>query len=535
MSRHRTDAELPVRIRRGGGPLPTQLAEQIRDLVAVGTLRPGDALPSTRALAARLDISRGSVTTAYDQLTGEGFFIADRGGTRITPELPALPPRPRGTTPDTPRRSVPAASGVAAAAGPGTAVAADPGENAAGGPGVHAETGPAAEATTAPEARTEAPVPALRYDLRPGTPDVSALTTTAWRAAWRTAAAQPSLGHPPQGSAALRRELAEHLRTGRSVPADPEDLLVTGGARDGLRLLLTVLAQRLGRALTVAVEDPGYPSLHRVPAALGHRVVPVPLDAQGLDPAHLETGPARPDVVLVTPSHQYPLGASMPAARRAELLAWAVEHEALLVEDDYDSELRYVGDPLPALAAMDTARYGAGDRVATLGSFAKTLTPGLGLGFLLMPPQLRRRLLAHKRDAGAPVSGIVQDAMTGFLAEGGLRRHTARMRREYRRRRDLLARVLAPDRLPPGVRVLPMDGGLHTVVELPDRQGTAGERRLVDAAARQEVGVAGLTGYWSRPGARAGLVVGFGGLSEPRLEEALRRLRAALVRELPAG
>ncbi|MBG7587774.1 PLP-dependent aminotransferase family protein [Rothia kristinae] len=302
--------------------MPTQLVEQIRELVAVGTLRPGDALPSTRALAARLSISRGSVTTAYDQLTGEGFLIADRGGTRITPELPALPPRPRGTTPDTPRRSVPAASGVAAAAGPGTAVAADPGENAAGGPGVHAETGPAAEATTAPEARTEA-ASALRYDLRPGTPDVSALTTTAWRAAWRAAAAQPSLGHPPQGSAALRRELAEHLRIGRSVPADPEDLLVTGGARDGLRLLLTVLAQRLGRALTVAVEDPGYPSLHRVPAALGHRVVPVPLDAQGLDPAHLEKGPARPDVVLVTPSHQYPLGASMPAARRAELLAWA--------------------------------------------------------------------------------------------------------------------------------------------------------------------------------------------------------------------
>ena len=248
----------------------------------VGALLPGEPVPSTRALATQLGVSRGSVTTAYDQLTGEGFFIADRGGTRITPELPALPPRPRGTTPDTPRRSVPAASGVAAAAGPGTAVAADPGENAAGGPGVHAETGPAAEATTAPEARTEAPVPALRYDLRPGTPDVSALTTTAWRAAWRTAAAQPSLGHPPQGSAALRRELAEHLRTGRSVPADPEDLLVTGGARDGLRLLLTVLAQRLGRALTVAVEDPGYPSLHRVPTALGHRVVPVPLDAQGL-------------------------------------------------------------------------------------------------------------------------------------------------------------------------------------------------------------------------------------------------------------
>ncbi|TDP51874.1 GntR family transcriptional regulator/MocR family aminotransferase [Kocuria sp. AG109] len=524
MSRHRTDAELPVRIRRGGGPLPTQLAEQIRDLVAVGTLRPGDALPSTRALAARLGISRGSVTTAYDQLTGEGFLIADRGGTRITPELPALPPRPRHlprprrTTPETPHRVGPAASGIAAATGPAASVATGPGENAAGGPRAHTEA-----------------ASALRYDLRPGTPDVSALTTTAWRAAWRAAAAQPSLGHPPQGSAALRRELAEHLRIGRSVPADPEDLLVTGGARDGLRLLLTVLAQRLGRALTVAVEDPGYPSLHRVPAALGHRVVPVPLDAQGLDPAHLEKGPARPDVVLVTPSHQYPLGASMPAARRAELLAWAVEREALLVEDDYDSELRYVGDPLPALAAMDTARYGAGDRVATLGSFAKTLTPGLGLGFLLMPPQLHRELLAHKRDAGAPVSGIVQDAMTGFLAEGGLRRHTARMRREYRRRRDLLARVLAPDRLPPGVRVLPMDGGLHTVVELPDGQGTAGERRLVDALVRRQVGVAGLTGYWSRPGARAGLVVGFGGLSEPRLEEALRRLRAALGRELPAG
>ncbi|MCT1366944.1 MocR-like pyridoxine biosynthesis transcription factor PdxR [Kocuria sp. HSID16901] len=487
MPRSRATPDLPLRIRRGSGPLPTQIVEQMRALVTSGGLRPGDPVPSTRSLAHRLGISRGSVSTAYDQLAGEGYLVADHGSTYITPDLPSP------TTSEPPRI-------------PGTSVV--------------------------PRDGKSGDLPEIEFDIRPGTPDTSALTTTTWRAAWRSAAASPSLGYGAHGSAELRWRLTEYLRTMRSVTAAPEDVLVTAGARDGLRLLLTAFSRNLGRRLTVAVEDPGYPSLHRVPEALGHRVVPIPLDGQGLNPTYLPTGSvsasdgsARPDIVLVTPSHQYPLGASMPVARRLELIRWAREHEAILVEDDYDSELRYVGDPLPALAALDTKDAAGGGCVVTLGSFAKILTPGLGLGFVLMTPQIRDDLLSLKHDAGAPVSGIVQDAMTQYLAADGLRRHTARMRREYRRRRDLLAHVLAPGELPPETTVRPMDGGLHAVLELP---ADADEQALVDAARRQGVAVSGLSGYWNHGGKRPGLVVGFGGLSEARLHRALILLRGVL-------
>ncbi|MCP3427067.1 PLP-dependent aminotransferase family protein, partial [Rothia sp. AR01] len=497
MPRYPADAEIPVRVDRAAGPIPGQIVEQVRHLLAAGALHPGDPIPSTRGLAERLGVSRGTVTTAYDQLAGEGYLVSDRGSTRINPDLPPSIARsaPADGSPTPPARpgarrpgpTPPAATGTR---GRAPTPPARPGS---------CHPGPTPAATSAPtRAATPSPAPArpvAPVDLRPGTPDISSVANTAWRAAWRSAAAHPGLGYGPEGSAELRRELAEYLRLLRSVVASPEDLVVTAGARDGLRLLLTVLSRRHVRPLTVAVEDPGYPSLHRVPQALGHAVVPVPLDAQGLDPAGLPSGERRPDVVLLTPSHQYPLGTSMPVARRLELIRWAEEQDALLVEDDYDSELRYVGDPLPALAALDSREAGAGGRVVTLGSFAKTLTPGLGLGFVLLPPRIREEVLALRRDAGAPVSAVVQDAVAHYMRSGGFRRHTARMRRDYRRRRDMLARILDAGHLPSGVEVLPMDGGLHAVLRVP---GPEDEARVLAALERAGIAVAALGEYWSR-------------------------------------
>ena len=523
--RYPADFELPLRIRRPRDErpgestasvprtsIPAQLVEQLRELITGGTLRPGDPLPSTRALAARLGISRGSVSAAYDQLNAEGLTAADTGGTRVDPRLPArpLPAAPVAlAVPTSPCRTehppIRSARSAESSAAPSAALPVVPG----GRSGRYSEPG------------------AYDVDLRPGAPDTTLLPTTAWRAAWRRAAAEPSSGHPPAGKPELREELADYLRTSRSVPADPANLLVTAGARDGLRTLLTTASTLRGRSLTVAVEDPGYPSLHRVPQALGHQVIPVPVDEHGLDPERL-TQQEPPDLVLITPSHQYPLGASMPAARRVELIRWAVRHEALIIEDDYDSELRYVGDPLPALAALDTPELGSDGRVVTLGSFAKTLTPGLGLGFLLVPARLRDAVQATRDDVGAPVSGVLQDAMAAYFGEDGLRRHTARMRREYRTRRALLTELLSPEHLPAGVRVLPMDGGLHAVLVLPD---AAAEQCVQTEAARRGVRVAGLGEYWSGGSARerqAGVVLGFGGPSRHRLHGALDALRQAL-------
>lgn len=476
----------PIKVQKGVGvSLPSQVAEQVRSLIVAGALVAGDLLPSSRSLAAQLNVSRGTVVFAYEQLVGEGYLEASSGRTRVAPGLtfgrPSPSPNPLPAPPAHPADS------------------------------------------------------SLPYNLRPGAPDVSLLASDTWRASWRRAAANPGSSYGPAGSADLRAELADHLRLTRSVLRTPEDILVTAGARDGFRLLLTALRQRVrNRPLRIAVENPGYPSLHRIPLAFNHEVLPIAVDQDGLNPALLPLGDRRPDIVLVAPSHQYPLGASMPASRRLELLEWARAHDAFIVEDDYDSELRYTGDPLPALAALDRPAgagvHPAGDRVITLGSFARLLAPGLNLGFIVMPQQLRAELLALRGDLGNPVSALVQDALTDFLAVGGVRRHTARMRRVYRARRALVLEALAGV---PGVEVLPMDGGLHVVVRL-DAGGPAREEALLGRLTALGVGVAPLSAYWSEavgPGAGSdyGVVLGFGAVGERRLVEGLGLVRAVLV------
>lgn len=417
--------------------IPRDIAAEVRDRIASGELRPGDALASTRVEASRRRVARGSVVAAYEQLIGEGYLVATHGGTRVNPRLPVAPANP-------------------------------------------VLAGPRPRSTGVPEL------------LRPGVPNSLGLTSTLWRSAWRSAAADPR-AYPVPGSPRLREQLAEHLRVTRSVVVDPESILITSGARDGLRQLLSAVPGR------VAVEDPGYPTLHRVPRALGRKVHAARVDDQGIRLDALAA--IDPSVVLVMPNHQYPTGRQMSAPRRFELLEWAKSSGAVIVEDDYDSELRRAD---PALAALDL-----GGRVGMLGSFAKTLSPALGLGYLLVPESVREQIV----ELGTPVSGIVQDAMSNFLAGDGLRRHTARMRREYDRRRRLFAEIF-----PEGT---PMDGGLHAVIEVAD------ERRAVARARAAGFGVSGLGDYWSSAG-QPGVVVGLGAHSDERLRELLVKLRNVL-------
>lgn len=414
--------------------IPAQIVDDLRSRITSGTLTAGDQLPSTRVLARQRGISRGSVVTAYEQLTGEGYLVATHGGTRVKPRLPR-PPQP-------PRR-----------------------------------------------ASQRSPQSPRRRDLRPGVPETGELTSTQWRGAWRAAAAEPT-PHPHPGSYRLRRLLAEHLRVTRSILVSPDQLVVTLGARDGLRLVL------MATQGVVAVEDPGYPTLHRVPRNLGREIVPIPVDQEGISVRHLEE--VSPEVVLVMPNHQYPAGSQMSAARRWELLEWSRSSGSILVEDDYDSELRQTH---PALASLDTQ-----GSVALLGSFAKTLTPALGLGYLVVPERLRDEVEKN----GLPVSGIVQDAMANFLEGDGLLRHTSRMRRQYRRRREIFARIF-----PWGI---PMDGGLHAVIEL-DGQ----EDETVARCHENGLEVEGLSRYWSAS-SQAGIVLGLGAHDLGKLEEVLIEL-----------
>lgn len=488
----RSPAELPIALdRRSEASLPVQLAAALREAIDGGALRPGEALPATRGLAARLGVARGVVVAAYEQLTAEGYLLSGHGrGTAVHPELGAV----RGRT--------------AAASSPAPARGA-----VAGAPAPAPQRGSA-----------DPPQPA--GPLAVGVPDTSAVDTPAWRAAWRRAATRAHLEAPELGDPRLREEIAEHLRRMRGTQRAAEDVIVTAGARDGLHLLLTSLAARRGGGLAIGVEDPGYPSLRRVAARHSAEIVALPVDAEGLDPRRL---PERGlDAVIVTPSHQYPLGGSLPLARRRELLAWAAGASAVIVEDDYDSELRYAGSPLPALAALDDPVTGS---VALLGTFSKTVSPALSAGYLLAPAALRAVIEPVRHELGGPVSAVVQAALAEYLAGGELRRHTARMRRRYAARRELVMARLGGI---PGVRVRPMSGGLHAVLELgSDARAAAAEREVCAATAEQGLGAVALSGYWQRrgkvEGERFGLVVGTGGPDAAAFERALDALRAILL------
>ncbi len=434
-------------------PIPQQVVVDIRDRIARGGLAPGDPLPATRVLARDLGISRGSVVAAYDQLVAEGFLIATHGGTRVNPKLPG--PQPR-------RRAV-------------------------------------ARAATKTSPPTE---------LKPGAPVTGVLTTGLWRSAWRAAAADPR-PHPASGSAELRELLATHIRRTRQVDVDPAHILVTAGARDGLRLALSAIGGCEGdlSAGALAIEEPGYPSLIGIARALGWRTVPVDTtafrDVQGSP--ELPTGT---QAVLVTPNHQFPWGERMPAGQRLSLLAAARRAGAMIIEDDYDAELRSAPAPLLSLDPRE--------RVVMLGSFAKTLSPAVGLGYLVAPEDVTTRM----RPLCVPVSGIVQDAMTRFLSQDGLRRHVAQARRIERKRRELFTEVF-----PEGV---PMEGGLHAVVLLAPQ---ADEADAVAACHRAGLGVAAISTYWASPGAPVGpgVVLGLGARTPAYLQELLLRLRKVLV------
>lgn len=473
---HREFSELPISVDRGlGVPLPAQIAAAIRESIDSETLRPGEPLPATRELAQRLRVARGVVVSAYEQLIEEGYLSAAHGrGTRVHTQLSFTGHR---------------------------------------GPQVMQSDQGTQQHINEPENPVEL------KPLAPGAPDTASVNTAAWRAAWRQAAARAHLEAPALGDTHLRAQISEHLRRMRGTPRPVGDVIVTAGAREGLSLLLTTLSKARGRSLRVGVEDPGYPSLRSVASAHGSSIVPLTVDAEGLDPSQLPSAPL--DVVIVTPSHQYPLGASLPLVRRRELLQWAAQSGAVIVEDDYDSDLRHTGTPLPTLAALDDPMHGS---VVLLGTFSKTVSPALAAGYLLAPHNLRQMLEPVRHNLGGPVSAVVQTALAEYLASGELRKHTTRVRRRYAKRRELVVeRLLGVS----GVRVLPMSGGLHAVVEFMHADA-ATEEQVVQQC--EQLGPVPLSAYWQGQRDKFGLVIGTGGsLEDDPFAEALDDLRSILL------
>jgi len=349
-------------------------------------------------------------------------------------------------------------------------------------------------------------------EFRAGEPAVAPLSDAAWKRAWRRAAGEalPSTYADAAGDPGLRAEVAAYLRRSRGVACGPDDVVVTSGAIQGLHLVARAV---LAPGDVAAFEDPGYRLARQVLRERSARILPVPVDEDGLRVAELPLGADAPSLVYTTPSHQFPLGWRLSLPRRRALLAWAREHDSLIVEDDYDGEFRYDTAPLPALASLDPVR------VVYLGTFSKVLSPALRVGFVVAPPVLRERLIALKTIADYHTSWPVQRALAFFLRSGDLERHLRRMRRIYACKRQVLVREL--DAVRPLARVGGLEAGFHVYVDLDERVNAAEvARRAEERGVRVEV----LAPFYTGNVAPNGLLLGYGGLEPAQIVRGTRVL-----------
>ncbi|HZA18191.1 MAG TPA: PLP-dependent aminotransferase family protein [Pseudonocardiaceae bacterium] len=400
--------DLPLALdRQDARPLAVQLTDELRAAAGCGAVRIGDRLPSTRALATTLGVSRTVTAAAYDALQAEGWIGGRRGAGTYVIAAPGVPAPPH--------------------------------------------TGP----SPVPEQQPERGI-----DLRPGSPWSAGLRRAAWRRAWRAAADAEVLTRSAEaGLPEFRTAVVNHLLRHRGLAVAPDAVLATGGTTAAVAELAAVL---LRPGDVVAVEEPGYPRAVGALRAAGLRVLPAPVDSGGLVVTAL---PDHARAVYCTPAHQYPLGATLSASRRLALVAWARERRAWVLEDDYDGELRYHGVPLPLLAAVGE-RLRAGDVVVHLGTASKILTPTLGVGWMAAPGEVVAAVCAYRSNIGVRPSPAGQRILTALAVSGDLSRHLRRVRRELLARRDLLVGALRAA----GLSVRGDQAGAHLVVDLPGEE-----------------------------------------------------------------
>ncbi|GJD62402.1 PLP-dependent aminotransferase family protein [Methylobacterium frigidaeris] len=474
-------------------PVSAQIGTDLKAQIAQGVYPPGAALPSTRALAVELGVSRTTVTAAYDQLIAEGY-LETRPGARAR-----------------------VAAGLRAGQAPAAAAPMPPHHLSAFGRRLLAEPAPAA-----------APGPAI--DFRYGDLSGDDFPVLAWRRALSAVLLRrpARLGYgDPRGLPELRAALQAYLWRARGLSCSLDQIVVVNGSQQGIDLCARLLVDPGDR---VVMEDPGYGAARRVFAAAGAAIQPVPVDAEGLQTGRLAgIGPAR--LAYVTPSHQFPLGGVLSAARRQALLAWAEACGATVVEDDYDGEYRFDARPVEALLSLDRA-----GRVVYVGTVSKTLSPQLRLGYLVVPPALSDAFTEAKRLADRQAPGLEQAALAGLLAGGGYERHLRQARRRNAGRRAALLAALA-DSFGGQVRVEGAAAGLHLVAWF-DRVPAAAEIEMAAAARAAGVGIYPVGPLYhdaqARPD-RAGLLLGFAGSEPDTIRAGIRRLAAALTTGASAG
>jgi GntR family transcriptional regulator/MocR family aminotransferase len=356
---------------------------------------------------------------------------------------------------------------------------------------------------------------ALRFGFQLGLPDVSQFPMDAWRRlsarTLRTFSREPSFDREPAGRPALREAIAKHVSFTRAVACSAGDITVTSGAQQAFDLLSRILVTP--KRTVVAVEDPGYPRLRSCFLAVGAKVVAVPVDAEGLIVDRL---PANTRVIYVTPSHQFPTGAVMSPRRRTALLEFAHSRNAVVIEDDYDSEFRFGARPLDALQTLDRS-----ESVFYVGTFSKSLFPALRLGFVVAPAWAQSALGAAKQHADDQCPPLTQETLAAFIAEGHLARHVRRMRQVYSGRRDVLLDGLQ-QHFSSWLQPVPSAAGLHLAALT---QGSVDVASIIDQARQREVGLYPLRRFQVGRVGKPGFVFGYGALPERQITEGLARLR----------
>jgi len=438
-----------------GRSLRARLEHALREAMRTGRLAADERLPSTRELAVGLGVSRGVVVDAYAQLAAEGYLRTARGG--------------------------------------GTRVA--------------AAVAPTSQPTPEPT-RAER----IRYDLSPFRPALGAIPRRTLMAALaRVLRDTPDerLGLPdPAGTFELRAALSSYLGRVRGVQAAAEQLVITSGTRNSLGLVWRALAAQGARR--VAIEDPGWSGVEETALDAGLQPVPVPVDEDGLRVEELTTMPV--EAVAVAPAHQYPTGAVLSAQRRTAILDWARAGARVVIEDDYDAEYRYDHQPIGSLQGL------APDHVIYAGSSSKTVAPSLRLGWIVVPPRLRDRIVESKRTAGTTPTPIFQLAFADLIERGELDRHLRRQRRRYQQQRAALLTALSTEM--PELTVHGAAAGLYAVMELPHELD---ETAVLEAARARGLALEG------RGTGAPGLVLGYADIDAAAIKPAVSELAASIV------
>ena len=464
--------------RRGSRMRTQSLVQQLRGAIRSGRLHAGSRLPATRALARMAGVSRNTVLLAYEALVAQGLAVSRRGsGTFVAASADKTDESVVPLTTLEDRRI-----------------------NAL----YHRR-------------RVQRPSAAMEgaYDFRVGIPDWRSFPFDVWRRLTARAlrAASPTIANygDPRGSLPLREALAAQIASTRAISCSPQDIVVTAGAQQAFDLLSRILVTRPGAA--VAVEDPGYSGSRSAFAAAGAEIVPIQVDEDGM---RVGTIPDHVRVVSVTPSHQYPLGSQLSESRRHELLQFARDHDAVVIEDDYDGEFRFTGRSLDALKTLDRD-----DRIFYVGTFSKTLLPSLRLGYVIAPAWARAALAYARQCADLHSPALSQAVLAAFIDEGHMGRHLSRMRRVYQARCEQIMASLhrhCDGLLAPFAPA----AGMHLVALL--SEGT--DSKAIAARCKQGgVAINGLGDCWVGPPRWPMLGLGFGPIRDGEIEPGVQRLK----------